>query len=366
MTTVERPAYQPLGTFRFLLALLVVLQHYINNYAPHGWFGEIAPSQIGSVAVYVFFVISGYVIISAADNFYLGKPLPFLVNRLIRIVPLYVLAVAVSSVVLWYLNSFAEVSSEKGVRMSEMAFSSRNLIANLMAVFPTPGRYYIAPEFSFLRIVWALRVEMLFYFSVFLILAFAGLLSSFLSFSARLSFLRISSLVAVMALAWYGASNFYSISHNPMLDYAPYFVAGASFYFFMRGTIFPKAILSVALGMTFVDAFYRLSAGDALGIVGSGSAEFILFVFLTLVFGVLCSRRLDSPRLDRVFGDLSYPVYLGHWLPILIVATIWTSPTWVTMTIGVSMSMALPVLYLVTLEPFTKRLRQRLRGVAIR
>src|SRR5690242_14321699 len=86
--------YRPFGTLRTLLALLVLLQHV----------GHVGPIEMqanwswatGSVAVLVFFVLSGFVITEAAENTYWKRPLRFAANRALRIIPQYVMSLALS------------------------------------------------------------------------------------------------------------------------------------------------------------------------------------------------------------------------------------------------------------------------------
>jgi peptidoglycan/LPS O-acetylase OafA/YrhL len=91
--------YRPFGAFRLFLASLVVLQHYLAL-APHWLARKIEPFELGSLAVYVFFVASGYIISEAAHRFYSSRPIAFLANRFVRILPLAVVAIA-ANVGIW-------------------------------------------------------------------------------------------------------------------------------------------------------------------------------------------------------------------------------------------------------------------------
>ena len=85
--------YRYFGSFRLLLATLVMAQHFGADLAPAPLAAALAPYMTGSVAVLVFFALSGFVITEAVDSVYRGRPVPFLTNRLLRIVPHFLLAV---------------------------------------------------------------------------------------------------------------------------------------------------------------------------------------------------------------------------------------------------------------------------------
>ena len=84
--------YRSFGGFRLLLAVLVMVQHFGADLAPAPLATALAPYFTESVAVLVFFALSGFVITEAVDSVYRNRPIPFLTNRLLRIVPHFLLA----------------------------------------------------------------------------------------------------------------------------------------------------------------------------------------------------------------------------------------------------------------------------------
>ena len=76
-----------------MLAVLVMVQHFGADLAPAPLAVALAPYSVGSVAVLVFFALSGFVITEAVDTVYRTRPGPFLANRLLRILPHFLLAV---------------------------------------------------------------------------------------------------------------------------------------------------------------------------------------------------------------------------------------------------------------------------------
>jgi peptidoglycan/LPS O-acetylase OafA/YrhL len=89
--------YRYFGAFRLLLAFLVMFHHYLFELAPEGSFLRSLKFELGSVAVLVFFVLSGFVISEAVDKLYFRKPAAFIANRFLRIVPHFTVAVVLSA-----------------------------------------------------------------------------------------------------------------------------------------------------------------------------------------------------------------------------------------------------------------------------
>ena len=89
----QTSVYRYFGTFRLLLASLVLLQHFLCNLAPQELALLARPFEIGSIAVLAFFSLSGFVIFEAADRIYCNNAAGFMINRLLRIVPQFLLAV---------------------------------------------------------------------------------------------------------------------------------------------------------------------------------------------------------------------------------------------------------------------------------
>lgn len=69
------------SVFCFLLAILVFLQHYLANLAPQPLATATLSYGFGSVAVLIFFCLSGFVITEAAVEFYRATPGAFMTNR---------------------------------------------------------------------------------------------------------------------------------------------------------------------------------------------------------------------------------------------------------------------------------------------
>lgn len=79
--------YKFFGTFRLLLALAVFFSHSHWLLFSKDTSLQINKLGVGGIAVMAFFVLSGYIISEASATFYRGRPFPFLLNRLLRLLP---------------------------------------------------------------------------------------------------------------------------------------------------------------------------------------------------------------------------------------------------------------------------------------
>lgn len=81
------PRYRAFGSFRFLLALTVVVSHSAWMLSGTGLGQALSGARLGSSAVLGFFVLSGFVM-SEASSFYAGRPSAFMRNRGLKFFPL--------------------------------------------------------------------------------------------------------------------------------------------------------------------------------------------------------------------------------------------------------------------------------------
>ena len=70
------PRYRAFGTFRLILAVMVVAQHVVWI-APPGLSEILRRAATGNIAVLTFFALSGFIMAEAADQFYGGRPWAF-------------------------------------------------------------------------------------------------------------------------------------------------------------------------------------------------------------------------------------------------------------------------------------------------
>lgn len=259
-------AYRPFGLYRTILALLVIPQHIGSPYLT------------GTAAVYTFFALSGFVIMEAADRFYTGRPLSFVINRALRIVPPFLVALAIS--ILAYLLSDTPAD-----------LSAINVIRNIFGLLPL-----IEPTQSFLPYAWAIEVELYFYAVI---------------AASLMVRVPIMGLIAV-----FGFLSFAIIGRPNLFVYIPFFAYGVLCYkqkWFYASIAFFCSIYVAP----------ELFKGNGPFLTTSGVWEHVAFLTILLIAIPILARvkiKRNIARTDQQFGALSFPIYLLQHAAIIISA----------------------------------------------
>jgi peptidoglycan/LPS O-acetylase OafA/YrhL len=289
-----------LDGLRFVAALAVVLFHFTGRDSiawPEG-VRQVFPflSRItvyGGFGPYLFFMISGFVVLMSAW----GRPVhAFVASRVGRLYPAYWVAVLLTAAVLFLNQGLIDgwgSLGPSGVAMNLTMFQSAFGVPHVDGVF------------------WTLWVELKFYLLLAL-LAMAGITRG------RLLALCLVWPVAG-ALAAQAGSRLLVAALEPV--YAPFFCIGILLYLVHREGWSASAGLLLALNYCF--ALYTCSSYFVpwtLGVAGSGISFRGVAVLLTLsilAIGLATLTRLD--RLDwrwlTFLGALTYPLYLVHQVP---------------------------------------------------
>lgn len=272
------------GTFRFFLALLVFAHHSSS-------FG------LGSYAVYVFFVLSGFWVERMWRGRYSRARQPYLtylVSRVWRLSPVFVL-VGTITIVLEYL-----IRTPLSVLLSSNCF---HLVFSSIFIL---GYGYL----SFLPLVpaWSLDIEVQYY-------VFAPLLSVVGSWIGAAALLAVFSLVS-LTVALSGGQAI-------LPGYLFFFVAGLAA---AAATWRPSARLATVSACAAVAIVVLVALSRWRGIVFGGAHPGPLFVWnpalnivaavVTIPFAIYTTSQPSGTR-DRMFADLSYVVYLQHWIAIV-------------------------------------------------
>jgi peptidoglycan/LPS O-acetylase OafA/YrhL len=329
-----------MGALRLLLALSVVIAHGLTNF-----FGFPLIDAAGSV--WVFFAISGFLITIALDKKYAaGKNhlLHFYCNRALRLYPSYWtwLALSIAAYCLlphsFFTRGFHEDGSfqSSGFWFDHFHLASAGTIlvafvANATGFFadallqlgfdkangtliPDPSHVSSiwAMAFVFIGQYWSIGVELCFY-------ALAPLLTRNVAYIAAMFLFSASGFAG---RAW--AAGFEAI-HLPTLAMMR---APQSLWIFMMGAALAHACLAR-------DERAMRKLWSSIGIF----AAMVLFVairhaalftnpafpwweFIGLVAAIPFLFTLTGGnKLDRFLGDLSYPVYVNHFLIIQIVSS---------------------------------------------
>jgi len=300
-TLVSHP-YRFLGSYRLLLALLVLTSHASGYLGPF-----IGGLQLGNVGVMLFFVVSGAVIAEALDIFYRTSSRRFLVNRFLKIFPAYWAALAV------YYAVFL-MSDPEAVR-GELWPIVVN-VSLLLSYLPSGNNLLL------IDIAWAVMVELQFYLIIATVYFFARRTPApgviiYAAGAAALAFY-------IYVDAAEGFTRFYG-----MFRFAPYFVLGAALYYvYLRRDPRVTLLAAVAAGLSFHAYFlYVVRAvvlqfpwGGAFGIPGDHIATTVLFGVGLAMFCWLLTATFPrrAEQLDKRLGDITYAIYLIHPAVILV------------------------------------------------
>jgi len=287
--------YRPLGAFRLLLALMVVLQHFQHLLRPEQRVFFAQPGR-GAVAVAVFFVISGFVVDEANEVFYRGRPLAFMGNRLVRVVPPYLAALVLIVLVhalLWRARRL--VLWDYTLHLSPL--DPRLLLSGLLGLLPGFRTSLVAQDFEFIPFVWSLRMEMAFYLA-----ACAALLAARYWARAVPAFLLAGAVASAVFLAR---------MRPGLLSTAPMFLLGVAAYLVLQHrTRWRLALAALACGLAAAGFLSWQQHGTPQAV-----AQFAMLAVLLLAFLMLSAAVAGDAvsAWDRRLGDLTYPLYLNHY-----------------------------------------------------
>jgi peptidoglycan/LPS O-acetylase OafA/YrhL len=281
------------GLFRLLLASVVVAYHYSSL-------------ALGHAAVYLFFVLSGYWVYRMWEDKYRRTRNPYLtfvISRIWRLAPVFLLCSALASAIFLLLT---------------------RLIQPAIPIAPvTPGwdmlpslilLGYNASTFHPLVPAWSLDIEMQFY-----------LLAPFVLIGMKR---RPVAAVTVVLGACAVIATVYGYVLLAALDhYLPYFMIGMlaaqypAFIHKRRYAIGSLIALSLLLATFLFTPALRsaLIGGAHAGPLYKYNEALNVAVTLLSVPFVLSTVKNASGNLDKLMADLSYSVYLFHWIPDLIV-----------------------------------------------
>jgi len=341
--------------------MLVLLQHTLANLAPPRLAAIFTSNEMGSIAVLVFFALSGFVIAEAADRLYRDRPIAFLANRLLRIVPHFLIAVVLSIAIHYAFSKAGTLRlSQSSIPFSAAAFGAKNILFNLLRCFPGMDRRV---DYGFLDIAWAIRVEMAFYLVIGLCLALITVAGRFgfrigLGWTMLLVGLALAPLVPFAVLG----------RLLPMLQFVPYFGFGCALYF--------AAVKRERVGFLFATIALPAMAAQFLSlparhpVLGFERAVGLEFVELAFLLGLLTVLALSPMRRfkaeDRYLGDLTYPLYLYHQDVIIAVLSLTASYSYGSFGAAIIASILMALALRHMLDPLIDRLRDRVRGRGLR
>ncbi|MGQ0674109.1 MAG: acyltransferase family protein [Hyphomicrobium sp.] len=356
-------SYHWFGCFRLGLAILVFLQHALVPMAPVAVEQVLGPLALGSMAVLVFFALSGFVVTEAACRFYRERPGAFLANRMLRIYPSYLLALAVTAATAAAAIAWGRPEAVVAHVGGLPTLSPVELSANAAAILPAGKSLLdLAGALPLIDIAWALRVELAYYGLLFLMLA--------ASVGLRVRLEPLAVVVGGLLLAiWVSGGDQF---RDGLFGFMPFFVFGAAVHFSVSAVTAAGRRLAVAFAGTAMtlSTLYVLEMPSAEPTEGAGRVR----VLQTIVFVVLTGlwlALLNLPRgwasgsllaVDRFAGEVTYPLYLLHTATCMAVSAAIPERGWLALSAGLAVSLAAAAAAVVTYEQAIGRWRNRVRG----
>lgn len=323
------------GVYRTVLALMVVGQHVWGL-------------PTGGVGVQAFFCLSGFLMTLVMCGTYRGRPLAFVLNRILRLYPSYWMASAVTAaIILWY-------------PIPEMIGQGRwqwGLPTDPVGI--TKNVLFIAREHE-LRLVptaWAVANELLFY----------ALIAAGFTQTLRRS---VACFVAALAISLFALE-------DPRLYFSPLgaalpFATGALLYHVLRlpfaerlrrSPLLPAGALALAV------IAGSVLAGDLSSMLRLYLAMFATVPLIWILFNL--RPKPLSKAADEFIGRLSYPIYLLHFLPLLILCPhppFWIEATWfrpAVLAITLISSLGVVLLIDIPIDRWRRRIKMGGHGGAL-
>jgi peptidoglycan/LPS O-acetylase OafA/YrhL len=264
-----------LDSIRAIAAISVVIYHYSYRYFDiYGGGHSFDFLSYLKHGVELFFIVSGFVIYMTLEK--VKSPLDFIVSRFSRLYPVYWVCVCLTFLVI----------SIFGLPGREVSFT--NALMNLLMFH----EYFKIPHVD--GVYWTLTVELTFYFWIFIFYIFSVL--------EKFRLIMMALVITAFVSSYMGHPFNKFFFRALQLDFMPFFIAGITFYNIWRD----KSIKSINAGY--------LSALVILFMLQYNMVEFIIYVFLLGIFGLLVSDRLKwlaIPPLMKI-GVVSYSLYLIH------------------------------------------------------
>jgi len=342
-------AYRPFGAFRLGLAGLVLAQHCMLL---------LTPSQklqwpvlvLGPVAVACFFALSGFIVAEALARFYLWRPLAFIGNRFLRVVPPYLLVLVLSILVQGTLYAAGRLVP-LDTALHGAPWQPRVILAGLFEIVPgLPTRRISGQDFSFIPYAWTLRVEFAFY----------------LAAAAAAVWRRPWVVAACLALA-YAAFLRYLFRQGEGVQQilcVPFFAFGLGCFFHRRRPSLPNRLnlLAVAAFVPLAFTCWTQKGHPALGYQLA-----CVCVLFGVFYALTCVRKVPERlrRFDKRAGDLSYPLYIGHGLVVVTLLSLGGPRGWPLYGAAVGGSVILAACLHVAVEMPLRPLRERVRGARV-
>lgn len=306
-----------MGLIRLLLALSVAIAHSDPLFTQNDIFVINNLFVSGLVAVESFFVISGFYMALVMHSKYSGNIMSFYRNRFLRIFPAYwtTLLIAIVFAVPSRGNVFAQlIDLDFSVSTKILIFTSNIMIfgSDVMSFLSTgTGGLYLTERYSdpaqlrnylFIPQAWTLPLELIFY----MIVPFVYRRKSIV-----IAMLTLSLVIKIMLLKLFGWVEPWNNRFFPAeLMMFCLGVLAHEIYVIIKSRNIPKHYGTIAL------IFIALITISFKMVPVALSVKTIMYYLLLVLLIPVIFIRFGKNKLDRLIGELSYPVYLCHMIVI--------------------------------------------------
>lgn len=318
------------GLWRLILAIFVVFYHMVKV------------PLIGTLAVYAFFVLSGFLmtlIMHESYGYTKTGIRNFALNRFLRLYPMYWMILFLSIILIIIVGAeFAYNYHETQQLPSNISEVFTNISMIFPALNPSSWEVRLAPA------SWALTIELFFYACI----AF-GLSKSRM----------ITILWCFLSLVYCGLTYIYPWErYASILAGSLPFSLGALTYHYRHqlfslvkslGVSSPLLALFLYSFLAISFTLDRLLLGDDYVLRGAFYMNLILSVYVTVTL-YFNGKTLMSRKWDTFWGDFSYPIYLMHWqVGLLVTYFLYSAPMkgW-NMEGFIVLFVALPVMFFIS------------------
>ncbi|MGJ5642455.1 acyltransferase family protein [Formosa sp. S-31] len=273
---IKRKRLVELDGLRGIAAVSVVLYHYTSMYntlyGHEGLLGKYNFS-IGSHGVQLFFMISGFVIFLSLNH--LKRPMDFVVSRFSRLYPPYWVAIACTFSVVYLFGlpgrQFSPITALKNMSMLQGYFK----VSSIDGVY------------------WTLKVELTFYFWMFISYLFNGLKKIEL-FLILLMFMNVFVYFADINLV-------VQLRDALLFSHLPFFAIGICLFKIFYKEYNQLTIATLILALSVILLLYSVKL-------------FILYLSFTIIFyfGIKGKISVLSSKVLVFIGSISYSLYLLH------------------------------------------------------
>ncbi len=254
---------------------------------------------------------------------------------------LVALVIAVTVHATFYLWGTLRISDrEHPYLLDAHPFDLGNIAANVVGFMPGINRFL---SFDFVDIIWAVRVEMVFYFVFFVLL-----LPNRKRLPALIPYILVALGLATILIA-------------RQFGFGFFFFFGALLYDHRR---YPISLGLCTLGMSLY--FFMLHSHLSPYAPGVIMVQYAVLVCLICVMTWLAFRKSDHQVFDRACGELSYPWYIHHQNIIILMLSLTAGYSYPVLVLGIAISLVVSYGLMRLVDPAVNRLRDTIRGRKLR